>query len=556
MTEPGNVVEDTSHDHPFADIDHPHDEYAKSSELSNYAKKHNHPYARVHNHPYASNVHNHDSDYFPYSQVENKIKSQVNSKWENTQIDEYEKAAKDSKDRTIGYENAAKASKELIVDTYEPAALEAKEEAERLRDDAKIASEASKLAYESIIDDYKNILELAKKSQVLAEIIGHLAESSKVLNSAVIASTNIANTPFNLSASENGNGEKVAKAIADAIKNPIDKVGHFSYSGYTTNDYKNDLASITTIRQGISPETLTITDNYVEFRNNIANKNDEQKNYQETTYSDQALSGVTSILPPNLESLGLERFTNMKSNVEGFLSLNDLCGVDRNNLYTKLSIPATGAWKMEEGDRIRMCDAYHNTSESNENILELEELLSKKKNLASDVMLNYILNEDNNNESTIKQAYDKINDENNLKIRQIKNKEYTNKKNIDNLKILKFAILLFLISVPFLILNKKEIISINLLLFVISILIVIFIIFSGTIIYKQLSADKFNYNKINRTIDNINTIKKINSNKDTENTFNRNKSRFSSFFGCFNSDCCEDGTVYDESLKKCILPNS
>ena len=227
----------------------------------------------------------------------------MNSKWENTQIDEYEKTAKDGKDRTIGYENAAKASKELIVDTYEPAALEAKEEAERLRDDAKIASEASKLAYESIIDDYKNILELAKKSQVLAEIIGHLAESSKVLNSAVIASTNIANTPFNLSASENGNGEKVAKAIADAIKNPIDKVGHFSYSGYTTNDYKNDLASITTIRQGISPETLNIKDNYVEFRNNIANKNDEQKNYQETTYSDQALSGVTSILPPILNLL-------------------------------------------------------------------------------------------------------------------------------------------------------------------------------------------------------------------------------------------------------------
>ena len=404
MTDPGNVVEDTSHDHPFADIDHPHDEYAKSSELSNYAKK-EHPHDKYakssdlnayakkgHPHPYASNVHNHDSDYFPYSQVENKIKSQVNSKWENTQIDEYEKAAKDSKNRTIGYENAAKASKELIVDTYEPAALEAKEEAERHRDDAKIASEASKLAYESIIDDYRNILELAKKSQVLAEIIGHLAESSKVLNSAVVASTNIANTPFNLSASESGNGEKVAKVIADAIKNPIDNVGHFSYSGYTTDNYKRDLASITTLRQGISPENLTITNNYVEFRNNIANKNDEQKNYKETTYLDQALSGVTSILPPNLESLGLEPFTNMKSNIEGFtegmgsvgsagFSLQKMCGTDANNYYRAVTNYPTpddnGDWHMLEGQRTKMCNAYHNT-ESNENILELEELLSKK----------------------------------------------------------------------------------------------------------------------------------------------------------------------------------
>ena len=379
-----DVVNDTSHQHPFADINHPHDEYAKSSQLSAYAKKHSHPYAPLHDHPYAPAIHNHDSDYFPINNVQEEITSQVNSKWGNTQINQYETQAEASKTRTLGHESAAKASKILIVDTYEPDALKAKEEAERHRNDARKASEASKAAYNSIINDYANILQLAKDSQVLAEIIGHLAESSKVLNSAVITSTNIANTPFSLSASENGNGEKVAKTIADAIKNPIDKVGHFSYNGYTTDNYKSDLASITTVRQGISPENLDITNNFVEFRDNIANKNDEEKNYEETTYSDQALSGVTSILPPNLENLGLQPFTNMKSIVEGFGSLTNLCGSSRNDLYAKLSTdahptPATGPWSMSDGERIRMCDAYHNKPESNENILELEELLGKKK---------------------------------------------------------------------------------------------------------------------------------------------------------------------------------
>jgi len=114
--------------------------------------------------------------------------------------------------------------------------------------------------------------------------------------------------------------------------------------------------------------------------------------------------------------------------------------------------------------------------------------------------------------------------------------------------------LLFFISVPFLMLQKKEIISINLLFFVIFVLMIVFVIFSGTIIYKQMAADKFNYNKIDKTINNQNTSKH-NNNKDSENInmySNNNNKLFSSIFGCFNSDCCSDGTTYDSTKKRCV----
>ena len=67
-----------------------------------------------------------------------------------------------------------------------------------------------------------------------------------------------------------------------------------------------------------------------------------------------------------------------------------------------------------------------------------------------------------------------------------------------------------------------------------------------------MAADKFNYNKIDKTIDNINTVKKTTTNRNTERTFNNNSHKFSSIFGWFKSDCCDNGTTYDTIKGKCV----
>ena len=510
---------------------------------------HTHPYAESkHTHPYSASGHNHDSSYFPYEGVLTEITKQVNTKWGNTSIGKYESDAKTSHDKTVAYEDTAKTKTDKIVDEHEPTADAAKEETLILRDDAQSASEEAKTLLRKIHRDYTKIVDLGIKSHQLTQIIANLAIHSKVLNSAIRTSTHLSNAPFDLNAINN---ENVASVIANAIRDPLNNIGEFSYTGYTSSDYEKDILEIGSLRDAIN-NNIDMSENYIEYRDNLENSIHTYKHTH--NYKDSGLVGVTHLLPDKLKDalikLG-EPFTNMQ---EGFTGLDSLCGsgtVAGTRTYYSGAGTDGGTEQVSAKERRRMCNAYFNKSETNENIVELEELLAQKKNLASDVMLNYIINEDNNNQSTIKQVYDKINDENNLKLRKIKDKEYNNKKNIDNLKILKFAILLFFISVPFLILHKKEIISINLLFFIFFMLIIIFVIFSGTIIYKQLSADKFNYNKIDKTIENTNSIKKTNSNPDTERTFNNNNHRFSSIFGCFNSDCCDDGTTYDPIKGKC-----
>jgi len=523
-----------------------------TSEIDRAAAYNSNTYAHKNNPPsaYSKSGHNHDSSYFPYSNVQTEITNQVNAKWGQTSIGQYESDAETSKNKILAYEETSKTKTNTIVTEHEPDAKEARDETLELRDDAQLASEESKTLLRKIHSDYGKIVDLGIKSRQLAQIIANLAIHSKVLNSTIRTSAHLSNAPFDLNSI---NDENVASVIADAIRDPLNKIGEFSYSGYTSSDYEKDILEIGTLRDTIN-DNIDISENYVEYRDNLENKIHTYKHTH--NYKDSALNGVKDLLPDKLSDalikVGRVGFTNMQEGFRG--GLDDLCG----------SGTVTGSRKFFSGDdvkssteidnngRRRMCNAYFNKSETNENIVELEELLAQKKNLASDVMLNYIINEDNNNQSTIKQVYDKINDENNLKLRTIKDKEYNNKKNVDNLKILKFAILLFFISVPFLILHKKEIISINLLFFMIFVLIIIFVIFSGTIIYKQLAADKFNYNKIDKTIDNINSIKKTTNNRDTERTFNNNSHKFSSIFGCFKSDCCDDGTTYDSIKGKCV----
>tara|TARA_B100000787_G_scaffold168125_2_gene156277 strand:+ start:4402 stop:6102 length:1701 start_codon:yes stop_codon:yes gene_type:complete len=494
---------------------------------------------------YEKRGHNHDASYFPHQDVSTKITNQVNNKWGSTSIGRYQTEAKGFRDDTVTHESDAKTSLTNIL-ADEVAAKTARIQAELELENAVLASDTSKITLKAIQEDYKKIVALGMTSQQVARIIGKLALHSKVLNSTIRTSAHLSNAPFDVN---NIDKDNVRSVITEAIKSPLKNIGEFSYKGYTKGDYEKDITDIGILDNAINTD-FVMDSNYNTYADNL---DKGLKNYKSTDAYDTSLLGnIKNILPDAL----IEQFSNIDGfrNIDGFNNMGQLCGVEHYKGGINIFQPAISpGWDdLNEGDRVKMCNAYHDKSESNENITELEELLAQKKNLASDVMLNYIINEDNENQSTIKQVYDNINDENNLKLRKIKDKEYTNKKNIDNLKILKFAILLFLISVPFLMLHKKEIISINLLFFIIFGLIIIFVIFSGTIIYKQMGADKFNYNKINKTIDNLNTIKKTNNNRGTEqNLNNNNNNKFSSVFGCFKSDCCDDGTVYNSVKGKC-----
>jgi len=518
-------------------------QYAKSDDLREYTTS-NALNAQLNNYAtstdlgsYASRAQN-DTRYFPYQNAVTEITTQVNQKWGKTSIGRYQTEAKKFRDDTYTHESDADTSLTKIL-AYEVSAERAKTQAELERDNAVLASNTSKITLKAIQKDYEKIVALGLKSQQVAHIIAKLALHSKVLNSTIRTSAHLSNAPFDVN---NIDKDNVRSVITEAIKSPLKNIGDFSYTGYTQENYKKDLIGIGKLEKAISTE-FVMDSNYKTYADNL---DKGLKDYKSTAAYDTSLLGnIKNILPDALK----EPF----SNIDGFNNMGQLCGVGYYTGGSTTFQPAisTGWDDLNEGDRVKMCNAYHGKSESNENITELEELLAQKKNLASDVMLNYIINEDNENQSTIKQVYDNINDENNLKLRKIKDKEYTNKKNIDNLKILKFAILLFLISVPFLMLHKKEIISINLLFIIIFGLIIIFVIFSGTIVYKQMNADKFNYNKINKTIDNLNTIKKTNNNRGTERNLNNNNNKFSSVFGCFKSDCCDDGTVYNSIKGKC-----
>lgn len=518
-------------------------QYAESTDLNDYTKSNA---LNTQLSQYAKSNHPHNDRYFPVDGVVAEITTQVNKKWGSTSIGRYQTEAKSFRDDTKTHESDADSSLTRIL-ANEEAAKQARIQAELERDNAVLASKTSKITLESIQKDYQKIVALGMKSQQVAHIIAKLALHSKVLNSTIRTSAHLSNAPFDVN---NIDKDNVRSVITEAIKSPLKNIGEFSYTGYTQEDYKKDLTDIGILEKAIKTDFF-MDSNYKKY---ILELNKGLTNYKSTDAYDTSLLGsIKNILPDALK----EQFSNIDKfrNIDGFNNMGQLCGVGyykggpENGVNAFKPVISTG-WDLDEGDRVKMCNAYHGRSESNENITELEELLAQKKNLASDVMLNYIINEDNDNQSTIKQVYDNINDENNLKLRKIKDKEYTNKKNIDNLKILKFAILLFLISVPFLMLHKKEIISINLLFIIIFGLIIIFVIFSGTIVYKQMAADKFNYNKINKTIDNLNTIKKTNNNRGTERNLNNNN-RFSSVFGCFKSDCCDDGTVYNSIKGKC-----
>jgi len=514
-----------------------------NQKIDKHAEYNKNTYADINSPPY-------DLDYFPYEGVLKEITTQVDDKWGESTIGTHEDDAREYRNLIVNtWEPNSKKARDMIVKTYKPETKIARDQTFVFRDNARKASNEAKKILTKVHEDYQKIVNLGIKSHALAEIIANLAMHSKVLNSAIRTSTHLANAPFDLNEI---NEDNVASKIAQAIRDPLNNIGEFSYSGYTSSDYEKDIKKIELLRNAITSVDMSI--NYITYRNNIAKALDDYTYKTVDNYDDSVVGGIKNLLPDKLKNAlikleGKMNFTNMQ---EGFTGLDSLCGsgtVAGTRTYYSGGGPLG---QVSAKQRRRMCNAYFNKSETNENIVELEELLAQKKNLASDVMLNYIINEDNNNQSTIKQVYDKINDENNLKLRKIKDKEYNNKKNIDNLKILKFAILLFFISVPFLMLHKKEIISINLLFFIIFMLIIIFVIFSGTIIYKQLAADKFNYNKIDKTIDNLNTIKKTTSNRETERNLNKDMNKFSSVFGCFNSDCCEEGTIYDSNMGKCI----
>ena len=508
---------------------------------------------------YARTYHDesHAGTYFKKEDTIKAINNRVDKLYSQSVINKHEYNAGKSAEHASQYAKASYSSMNNITAKkvgYEPVSKVAKEQILKYHHDAQLASGEVKKLVEKIHDDYSKIVFLGIKSHQLAQIIANLAMSSRVLNSATMAAANLSNKPFDINAIESGEGGNIAKVISDAIKDPINKIGHFSYSGYPSTQYVIDISLIDNLRSDVYDNGVDLCNNYIKYVDDLHNSN--KYKYKIHNHSNVS-SNIRDLMPDRLESALIkhekEPFDNMNI-LENFQDVYEMCGSGTTADTDSVAIPPTWQATLTAGERVKMCNALKNNAPSNENITELEELLAQKKNLASDVMLNYILNEDNNNQSTIKQVYDKINDENNLKLRKIKDKEYNNKKNIDNLKILKFAILLFFISVPFLMLQKKEIISINLLFFIIFILMIVFVIFSGTIIYKQMAADKFNYNKIDKTINNQNTSK-YNNNKDTENInmYNNNNNKlFSSVFGCFNSDCCSDGTTYDSTKKRCV----
>lgn len=135
-----------------------------------------------------------------------------------------------------------------------------------------------------------------------------------------------------------------------------------------------------------------------------------------------------------------------------------------------------------------------NAAEYNENLNYAQELISQKENVLSDVLMDYMINKDKG--SSAEKVYEKLKSDNNTKLRKIQINEYTTNIYREYISILKFIILLSVLTIPAILLNKQGFLSTNLTIIYFVILVLIGIIFTGGKLLTLHKRDNINYEKI------------------------------------------------------------
>jgi len=187
--------------------------------------------------------------------------------------------------------------------------------------------------------------------------------------------------------------------------------------------------------------------------------------------------------------------------------------------------------------------------EYNSQLLQLSEILTQKDNVANNILMDYIYkNEKGTNIELVMEDALQINND---KKRGIEINTYYNKVYTEYINILKVIILSCIIIVPIIIANKNKIIPDIVSMFLTVVIIFLTIIY---IFYKVADInmrDKNDFDKIDITQDRE-ALLLAKSNQIT----NKRNPLTSLNLTCVGQDCCDEGTIYNNTIKRCMVSTS
>jgi hypothetical protein len=182
-------------------------------------------------------------------------------------------------------------------------------------------------------------------------------------------------------------------------------------------------------------------------------------------------------------------------------------------------------------------------------LLQLSEILTQKDNVANNILMDYIYkNEKGTNIGLVMEDALQINND---KKRGIEINTYYNKVYTEYINILKVIILSCIIIVPIIIANKNKIIPDIVSMFLTVVIIFLTIIY---IFYKVADInmrDKNDFDKIDITQDRE-ALLLAKSNQIT----NKRNPLTSLNLTCVGQDCCDEGTIYNNTIKRCMVSTS
>lgn len=343
------------------------------------------------------------------------------------------------------------------------------------------------------------------------------------------------------------NAEKSIKILSDKIDIAIDDVNR------KNNQLDEALKKQYKIIENIK-DNYSTANNYTNYTSKLSDKaNNIQKTINNGLKSvnndiDKLYDGAVIYEGTNntSDAIPLENFTNLFSNIiEG----ND-------NLFTsakyKCNSPERDEYLCTIAQRINKKINDSNSNDRDIKILkraqnELTEIMSQNRNVLSDIVYNYIMNEDLSN-NTLTSTVEDIKDDNKFKQRKLN--IYNNKinKNKDYLKLLKVLTVFAVIIMFLIIIRINELIPENINLMLIIFVITLAVVYTIYILYNINIKDKYDYSKINHTGD-VLTQRMLTSGKleRKDNLLSR-----TGLMECVGDECCTNNMSYDSELNRCI----
>lgn len=261
----------------------------------------------------------------------------------------------------------------------------------------------------------------------------------------------------------------------------------------------------------------------------------------------------------------------VKSNKENFLNMNDsnIINIIKDSFRKFINLFSYNKEQMKEGnenmgstgDMVGQLYNYLGNSISTgleEEIaafdkMEYEErrnyileLAAQRQNALSDNLMDYIVNDPDDQNSSVEKVYNDLHQKNNDNSRRVEQKIYMSKLYTEYIYILKIIIFTIILMIPIILLNKLELINKDFTIFFILLLVI-----SSTfyVIYRLFILkyrDNINYDKIRQYYDRTAT------NLIAQGKMERKYVNPTFGLTCIGQQCCSDGMLYDGANNKCV----